>query len=60
MEVLVLCIVFVAVAIGAYIFGYKTGEAGGFEDGMDAAIEIYEKEYRESKLQGMQMMLDSE
>lgn len=57
MEVLVLCIVFVAVAIGAYIFGYKTGEAGGFEDGMDAAIEVYEEEL---KTLGMQMMIDPE
>jgi len=57
MEVLVLCIVFVAVAIGAYIFGYKTGEAGGFEDGMDAAIEVYEEEL---KTLGMQVMIDPE
>ena len=41
----------ITAAIGlfaAYYLGYRIGEADGFEDGMDAAIKVYEEEYGES------------
>lgn len=57
METLGICIASGAAAIGAYVLGYMAGEAEGFDDGMDAAIEVYEEEL---KTLGMQMMIDPE